>query len=426
MKMTLLLWFALGAVLNEKVSDLGLQSAQAGWEYNESARPAKKKGLYPKAAPRAAPKPKVAESTAESEPAEAESPSRVQVFGKPAPEMSAEDYAKMMKEDAEQAGSGDTAEAVTAPTEVAEPAVDPEFDALRARLHTRNVAENATGDEKDFEPAPAPKKKETVKAHAKVAAPKANETPKASPKYIPPPPAMETEVVTPQKAAGKKVKGGNTSSAMEPEAARSDEVNAAFPYTHMLPSPFNIPRGSYVFGTSFAYGVFDSFELSTDVIRTLNQQWNFRAKVPLIEYPTFMASAFVDYNTFNAHHFDESNPDEWTKRWQPGLVTGFEITPDIAFFLGGNFNFGKTTQPVNTTTAYLHGAQANMEWSWLYNPSTSRLGNNAISLGISYDFTYSMFGFGFTHHWKAFDLGLHYVFADRTKFLPIFGFSAGF
>jgi hypothetical protein len=57
--MTLLLWFALGAVLNEKVSDLGLQSAQAGWEYNESARPAKKKGLYPKAAPRAAPRRRV-------------------------------------------------------------------------------------------------------------------------------------------------------------------------------------------------------------------------------------------------------------------------------------------------------------------------------------------------------------------------------
>jgi hypothetical protein len=422
-KMTLLLWFALGAVLNLKVSDLGVHSAEAGWEYNESARPPKKKSLYPKAvSPKAG-----AESPAEAAPEAVEPSARVQVFGKPAPEMSAEDYAKMLKED--QAGTSAPAEAeaaaetspsnpvapVEAPVVVApppaavDPSVDPEFEALRARIRTRQVAENNSESESDSKPAP---KRKTIR-------------PQATPSYIPPPPPMETEVITPQKATGKKVKTSKTAPAVEGDAPRNDEVNAAFPYTHLLPSPLNIPKGSYVFGSTVAYGLFDSFEISTNVMRTISQQWNFRAKVPLVEYPTFIASAFVDYTTFNANHYDESNPDEWTKRWQPGLVTGYEITPDIAFFLGGNFSFGKATNPIMTTSGYLHGATANMEWSWMYNPSTSRLGNNAISLGIKYDFTYSMLGFGFTHHWKAFELGVHYTFADRSRFLPMFGFNVG-
>lgn len=387
-KMTLLLWIGLGALLNP---------AQAGWEYNESARPVKKRGLYPKpAAP--APEP-------ESEETASEPPARVQVFGKPSTEMSADEYAEMMKED--QAATGE-------PT-VASDESDADFEALRSRLRSRKVAETDTESETDAEPE-APKKSSPK---AKPRAP----APRSSPAYIPPPPPMETEVITPQKAAGKKVKGAKTEPAMEPEAPRGDEVNAAFAYTHLLPSPFNLPQGTAVFGTSVAYGLFDFFQVSTNVARDIQGQWNFGAKVPLVEYPTFVASAFVDYQTFNPHSYDDTNVDHSVKRWQPGLVTGYEITPDIAFFLGGNFSFGEEAPKIVTTSGYLHGAQLNMEWSWLYNPSTSRLGNNAIALGMKYDLTYSLFGLGVTHHWRNFNLGVHYTFADRSRFLPIVGFT---
>ncbi len=435
--MTLLLWFALGAVFNEKVSDLGFPTAHAGWEYNESARPKKKKSLYPKA-----PAPPVGEkNAAEGETAEAPAPSRVQVFGKPATEMSADDYARMLKEDqaataepsapaeapaqaaadvnAEPVAAAPTvsAGAITAPARATtDPSVDSDFEALRARLLSKRVAENTATNEQDYEPEAPTKKPKAVKARP---------ARKTTPNYIPPPPPMETEVITPQKPTGKKVKGGKTAPAIEGDAARSDEVNSAFPFTHLLPSPFNLPHGTWMFGTSVGYGIFDFLQISTNVAHLIQQHWNVQAKVPLIEYPTFIASAFVDYESFNPYHDDATNPDAWVKRWKPGLVTGYEITPDIAFFLGGNFAFGKTALPVVTTSGYMSGAQVNMEWSWLYNPSTSRLGNNAISLGIKYDFTYSMLGFGFTHHWKAFEAGLHYTFADRQRFLPIFGFNIG-
>ncbi|MBS1961147.1 MAG: hypothetical protein JST04_02945 [Bdellovibrionales bacterium] len=413
--MTPLLWFALSSTIGADMRGLGVPNAQAGWEYNETARPKKRKSLYPKPAP-AAP-----EATNES----AVLPeSRVQVFGKPVREMSADDYAKMLKEDAAAAGrpiveeapaeAPVAAEAPKAPSDDA--GVDSEFEALRSRIRSRHVAENEGETASDYEPAPAPKKA-TARSRA-ASKPKSAASPKSAPAYIPPPPPMETETITPQR---------RTESAVEPEsAARGNEVNAAFGFTHLLPSPFNVPGGTWALGTSVAYGVFDYLQVSTNVVRLVNQYWNVQAKVPLVEYPTFIASAYVDYENFNPHHYEDTNPDVRLKRWLPGLVTGYEITPDIAFFIGGNFAFGqKSPTPVTTTSGYLHGAQANMEWSWLYNPSTSRLGNNAISLGVKYDFTYDLFGLGFTHHWRSFDAGLHYTFADRNRFLPIFGFSVG-
>jgi|GEM_PF-2655796 len=378
LKMTLLLWIGLAAFFNDKVSDLSVGSAHAGWEYNESARPGNRKSAGSNDSP----------ATESDENADAP-PARVQVFGRPV-------FGKSPR--------------------AAEDPVDPEFNALRSRLRTKQVAENTGDTESDFEPSVDPKPvPKSSRARAAT---------RPAPAYIPPAPPMETEVITPQRATGKKVKKGKVAamSAVEPTTG-ADEVNAAFPYTHILPSPFNLPRGGFTFGTSFAYGIFDFLEVSTNAARLIQKQINFEAKVPLIEYPTFVASAFIDYNSFNGKQYDASNPDLWMNRWQPGVVTGYEITPDVAFFLGGNFNFGKDPNPIVTTSGYLHGAQVNMEWSWLYNPSTSRLGNNAIAIGMKYDFTYSLFGFGFTHHWKNFELGVHYTFADRNRFLPIFGFT---
>jgi len=415
--MTLLLWLGLGAFLSGTVFDLSVPTAHAGWEYTETARPKKRHGIYPKpAAPHAqSPRSTGTDSTA----AESAPRPRIQVFGRPAPEMTVDDYARMLKEDAAVNSGGAPVEArapdptvEVAPAPAVDGRTDQEFEALRARIRTRQVAESEGETESDAEPA-RPKKGSRARSGSA----------RAKPAYVPPPPAMETEVITPQKPVGKKVRGAKAEPATEPEGARGDEVNAAFPFTHLLPSPFNIGRGDFVFGTTVAYGVFDFLQVSTNVASLIQNQWNVQAKVPLVEYPTFVATGFVDYRTFNPHHIDDGNPDLTVKRWQPGLVTGYEITPDIAFFLGGNFNFGKEAPEVLTTSGYLKGAEANMEWSWLYNPSTSRLGNNAISIGMKYDFTYDMFGFGFTHHWRMFEAGVHYTFADRNRFLPIFGFN---
>lgn len=275
-----------------------------------------------------------------------------------------------------------------------------EFESLRGRIRSSQVTEN-----ENLEEAPPVR---TVKP----AAPKPAVRPvKAAPSPI----VMETETVTPQ----------GPSAEMTP-VVRNDRVvptNVAFPYTHLLPSPFNLGKGDWVFGSSVAYGVFDALELSTNIVRTVQQQWNIQAKVPLIEYPTFMATAYVAFESTNPHSIDDGNTDYRLNRWQPGVVTAYEIADDMAFFLGGNFDFGAESIPVTTTSGYLKGARIEADFSWLYNPQSSRLGNNAISTGVTYDTTYEMLGFGLTHHWQSFSLGLHYSLADRSRFLPIFGFQ---
>ncbi len=293
-----------------------------------------------------------------------------------------DEYTELLKEDSTQA--------------------EADFQSVRSRIRTREVTEAPNENPVQAKPAV-----------------------KSAPRPAPAARSMPTETITPQ---GKKKSTPQVSSAEEIPAAPASEsrgsVNAAFPYTHLLPGPFSLPQGSWVLGSSVAYGVFDSLELSSNIYRTTQQQWNLSAKVPMIEYPTFMATAFVSYESFNPRTFSDFNPDVRITRWQPGIVTAYEIASNMAFFIGGNFNFGTEAPKVTKTTGYIKGARAEVDWSWLYNPQSSRLGNNALSTGFTYDFTYELFGFGITHHWNAFTLGVHYTFADESRFLPIFGFTA--
>ena len=246
-------------------------------------------------------------------------------------------------------------------------------------------------------------------------------TPAPKPKASPAKP-MKTEVI----GAPKKSEPAEEPS--EPEVDRGNEPNPAFGYTHLLPSPMNIPGGTWVLGTTAALGVTDFLQLSTHVLRDVTGYLNLQAKVPLIEYPTFIASVFVGWDHFNLNTYDKTNPNMKIRAWQPGIVTGYEITPDMAFFVGGNFNATNKEIPNNIrTSGYSRGAQLEVDWSWLYNPASSRLGDNAISAGATYDFTYSLVGFGVTHHWPTFELGMHYVFnADRYRVLPLLNVSVGF
>lgn len=234
---------------------------------------------------------------------------------------------------------------------------------------------------------------------------------------------METEVV-----GGRTGKGAKNSvhSAVEAEPA-DDTPNAAFSYTHLLPSPNTIPGGSWVVGSSIAYGVSDYLQLSTDFIRDVYGYWNVSAKAPLIEYPTFVASAFVSWDSFNLRNAGDSNPDQRVTSLQPGLVTGFEIMPDMAFFVGGNAFIHSGEIPDGQTSGFSKGAQIEGDWSWLYNRHGSKLAGNAVSLGANYDFTYKLVGVGITHHWPTFTLGIHYtVNADVERVMPLIAFATNF
>lgn len=234
--------------------------------------------------------------------------------------------------------------------------------------------------------------------------------------------------ITPVTPAKKITMPALQADADEDSPAYRDTVNPAFGFTHMLPSPMNIPGGAWMIGSSVAYGVTDFLQLSTDVIRDAYRYWNVQAKVPLIEFPTFITSAYVSWDTFNLNNYEDRNPDRRVTAWQPGLVTGYELSENMAFFVGGNFQISKADVPDGIrTSGFSKGSRIEADWSWLYNPSDSRLSGNAITAGGTYDFTYGTWGVGVTHHWPSLQLGFHYtVNADRYRFMPIFAITSGF
>ncbi len=278
--------------------------------------------------------------------------------------------------------------------------------------------------------APKPAKTSTTPAPAK-AQPSAPSAPAKKPEVysIENPKGQETtDDSAPSKPVKSKTSKKPSASSSESSTATPDGAHFGFYYTHLLPSPINLAAGSWVLGTTAAYGVTDFFQVSTDVTRLIFRHWNAQAKVPLVEYPTFIASAFINFSHFNYHHLDSANPSVARTSWQPGLVTGYEIDDDQVFFVGGNFDLTKDEVPANyrEKSGYARGAQLEADWTWLYNPPTSRLADNAISAGATYDFTYKIVGVGVTHHWPTFQLGFHYYLnADHYKFLPIVNVTAG-
>lgn len=202
--------------------------------------------------------------------------------------------------------------------------------------------------------------------------------------------------------------------------ASSSATNPAFRSAHLLPTAETIPGGSYVVGTVSAVGVTDDLMLSTDVVRDVLGYYNLGLKVPFVRFPTFRFAGFVQYETFNLDTADSRNPSSRIRAWKPGIVTAYELSSNTAFFLGGNFFISNRKIPHIETSGFLHGARAEADWSWAYS-------ENSLALGATYDFTFKLYGMGFSHHWPTFLAGIHYVFnADKERLIPMFQINLGY
>lgn len=206
----------------------------------------------------------------------------------------------------------------------------------------------------------------------------------------------------------------------EAPAARAGE-NPLFGYTHLLPSPYTLPAGTLVLGTDVGFGVTDFFQVGTNVVRDLYQIYNANAKLSVLDYPEFAAGLTLGYQTFNYKDFDSTNPDLRVTSWLPGIVGAFSLLDNLALFGGANLNFTQTdlNRSGLKETGLTRGASLGSDLSWAYNPKKNGVGN-VLSAGVSYDLTYDLFGFGASHTWPGFKIGLHYYpAADRYKLQPI-------
>jgi len=206
----------------------------------------------------------------------------------------------------------------------------------------------------------------------------------------------------------------------------SDYEHIAFSSTHLLPSPRTLNRGQVVVGSVLSLGVVEGLEVSTDLTRNYSKFYNISAKAPIVEFSTFVASGFVTFESFRFDGIDVRNPNGRVNSWQPGLVTGYEINPDLALFLGGAVRLASNEVPRSfVQSGWMRGSRLMADLGWKYNRNGSKWSENALSTGLSADLSYKLIGAGVTHHWEKFTIGMHYmVNADRQRLLPMLAFQS--
>ncbi len=197
--------------------------------------------------------------------------------------------------------------------------------------------------------------------------------------------------------------------------------NPLFGYTHLLPSPFTLPAGRVIIGTTSGVGVTDFFELDTDLMADFYQIYNGRARLSLLDFPGVAAAVYAGFQHVNLNDLSDSNPSIAINSWMPGGVMGVEVAPFLAVFVGGQLYYSDVQLPNSNlkTSGFVQGAQFESDVSWAYNPHENRMGN-ILSAGFTYNATYKFYGLGLSHHWKKFHLGIHYYpNASQPKVLPI-------
>ena len=204
--------------------------------------------------------------------------------------------------------------------------------------------------------------------------------------------------------------------------------NPLLAYPHLLPSPFTLPAGRIVLGTDAAFGLTDFFQIGTSLIPDIYQVFNANAKLAVLDYPDLAAALTLGWQTYDLHDIDATNPELRITSWNPGLVVGYELLPHLAHFVGGHLSFSNVTLVTDgiTTSGYVQGVLGESDLSWAYNPRKKGVGN-VLSGGVTYDFTYKIIGFGFSHYWPGFHLGIHYYpNATHYRVQPILAGGAAF
>ena len=200
-----------------------------------------------------------------------------------------------------------------------------------------------------------------------------------------------------------------------------DNYNPVFGYTHLAPSPFTLQAGKVVFGTDVTVGVTDFLSVGTGLLRDAFQFYNANAKVSLASTSDFACALTFTAEAFNYDTISSNNPNYTVVTYQPGAVAAYAIIPNLAVFAYGDLSLSHP-DPITSgidTAGYVSGSLIGSDVSWAYSPGKKRIGN-AVSAGVTYDLTYQIFGFGVSHHWPGYQVGLHYYpNATQYKVQPI-------
>lgn len=230
--------------------------------------------------------------------------------------------------------------------------------------------------------------------------------------------------------------GGAAAQAQQPRRAtdrqfdfqrRKPAYQVSMGYTHLLPSPYVMPGGQLVLGTTAAYGIMDVAELSTNLYLDFQEVFNVSVKANLLNEPLYALAVYASYyrRPIRTIVVDATAP----LGTRTDTVSSNAVTPGAVFsyrlrnrWVGATgFSYSINSPSVSKAelqerTAFVSGLQFVQELTYGFNE------NLALSGGVSYDATYDITGIGASVHLGNFQIGAHYYLnVVKGSIQPIIG-----
>jgi len=169
--------------------------------------------------------------------------------------------------------------------------------------------------------------------------------------------------------------------------------------------------------------MFDLLDFTSNLVYDFEGVFNIGTKLALYHDHDF---AFAPYVSYSSQTYTSTDPNTGIQTnvnstaWTPGVTFSYRLLPSIVGHTGGTIVIRNPTIPKssvqNPRTALVQGNTGNQEFTL----GITRV--VALSTGISYDFTYDIFGAGASLHISGFQIGGHYYFnVSQGNFLPILG-----
>lgn len=208
---------------------------------------------------------------------------------------------------------------------------------------------------------------------------------------------------------------------------RVERSKLALTVTHLLPSSLVLPGGTLMLGTVAGLGLFDIFDITTNLYLDIEQVLNVNFKANLFHNEDYSLALFtsvvsqtVRYSRFNVSLNSTEQLSQASTAVFPGAVFSYRILPQLIGHIGGRLAIRSpqlTKADLGTTrTALVQGNTINKEFSYAINQVV------AVSLGGTYDLSYDVAGVGASIHVGGFQIGAHYYLnVTEGAVLPIIG-----
>lgn len=202
----------------------------------------------------------------------------------------------------------------------------------------------------------------------------------------------------------------NSQAAPAKKIVAKTSSNVSLGTTHMLPSAFVIPGGTLILGTTVGVGLFDVFDITTNLYLDLYNVYNVAAKFNILadEAVAFAIHASYVSQTIRTQA-DLSSPvvSYNATSIAPGATFSYRISPGFVGHIGGKAvirNPELTKAAFVPKTGFVQGTTVNKEFAFALTPNTT------LALGASYDLSYDIPGAGLSFFLGNLQLGAHYYF----------------